>query len=75
MFNKLNKELHQDLIDFCEKERNNKQPKKFNYALVSEIFRQIIDGDREITSIATNRKNGDVFIKLSFTKDTEEVKL
>jgi hypothetical protein len=65
----LDAELQKELIAFVEAESKNKQPKKLKESLVAELLRQLIDGDREITGMATNQKSGDVFVRFSFKQE------
>ena len=69
MFKQLEAELQKELVEFvkqCELDKG-KRPLKMH--LVEELLRQIIEGQREITGLITNQKNGDVFVKFSFTKE------
>lgn len=65
-------ETQKELLEFVKKEQENKNPKPFKYSLIAEIFKQILDGEREITGLSTDYKTGDVFVRLSFTKDGEQ---
>lgn len=62
-------ELQKELIAFVEAEERNKNPKPLRDGLVAELLRQIINGKREITGMATNHGSGDVFVRFSFTKE------
>ena len=50
-------ELQKELMAFVEAESKNKQPKKLKESLVAELLRQLINGNREMTGMVTNRKN------------------
>jgi methanogenic corrinoid protein MtbC1 len=53
----LDAELQKKLIAFVEAESKNKQPKKLKESLVAELSRQLINGNREMTGMVTDRKN------------------
>lgn len=60
--------MQEEFLNFIKAEEMNKNPKPLKESLIVEVLKQIVQGDREITGLATDRKNGDVFIRLSFTK-------
>jgi len=62
----IDSELQKELLAFVEAEEKNKQPKKLSESLIAELLRQLINGDRNITGMATNQKSGDVFVRFSF---------
>lgn len=65
---KIDAVLQNDLIDFVKKSEADKTPRPLKAHLVEEILKQIVNGEREITGLATNHESGDVFVKFSFTK-------
>lgn len=58
------------LVEFIRKCESNDAPRPLKQHLVEELLRQIINGDREITGMATNPKTGEVYVSFGFT--TEE---
>lgn len=57
------------LIEFMtkfEEETKNGEKKPLKDHLVYELFRQLVNGDREISALATSEKTGEVFVRFSF---------
>ena len=71
-FGDLNKELQKELIKFVEDSKNNKEQKPLKLHLVESLLEDIVNGDREITGLASDWGNGDVFVRFSFTESIRE---
>lgn len=71
-FEEIEKELQKKLIEFVNDSKNNKVPKKFSISLAEELLKNIVNGDREISGIATDWGSGDVFCIFSFTEEARE---
>lgn len=65
-------ELQKELLDFVTKCENNTTTRPLKDHLLEEIIRQLVRGEREIGDMATNHKNGDVFVRFCFTKEREQ---
>ena len=71
-FGNLDKELQKELIKFVEDSKNNKEQKPLKLHLVESLLEDIVKGDREITGLASDWGNGDVFVRFSFTESIRE---
>ena len=71
-FGNLDKELQKELIKFVEDSKNNKEQKPLKLHLVESLLEDIVNGDREITGLASDWENGDVFVRFSFTESIRE---
>ena len=71
-FGDLDKELQKELIKFVEDSKNNKEQKPLKLHLVESLLEDIVNGDREITGLASDWGNGDVFVRFSFTESIQE---
>ena len=60
-------EFQKELLDFIKKEEQNTNPKPLKESLIAELLRQMVNGVREITGMATNSGTGDVFVRFSFS--------
>lgn len=59
----IDKKLHRDLLDFIEKCERDENSHPLKFYLLIDLLKDILNGDREIIAMATNQKNGDVFVQ------------
>ncbi len=59
----------EEFIQFVKRSQEDKTKRPLKEHLAEELLHQLVNGDREITDMATNPKTGDVFARFSFTKE------
>lgn len=59
----------EEFLKFVQQSQENKEPRPLRDHLKEELLRQLVNGEREITDMATNWKTGDVFARFSFKKE------
>ncbi len=62
----------QRLLEFIAGCQNNAERRPLRVHLTAELFQQVMDGKREIGDIATDQRNGDVYIRFCLTKERKE---
>ncbi len=62
-------EMQKKLLEFVKNEKSNKNKKPLSECLIVEILEQICNKERTITGMVTDYKNGDIFVRFSFTKE------
>ena len=65
---KINKELR----EFVKQFEDDKRPRPLKEHLAAELLKQIMNGEREIKSLITDYKTGNVFVCFGFTKEDEK---
>lgn len=72
MLSQIDAELQKELLDFVRDSESDKTPRPLKAYLIAELIKQLVNGDREITGLATNHESGDVFVRFSFTKGGQD---
>lgn len=72
MLNQLDTELQKELVEFVKQCESDKATRPLKAYLIAELIKQLVNGDREITGLATNHESGDVFVRFSFTKGGQD---